>query len=212
MQRFGYHLRLDRAHLARLDDRRATGSDCSSELAANETGVAVPRRDEAGDTQRLHHHLGRADTTRKAIVLQNPSHIEEDICRVVSHETGTRDGCTILFDDCFQQFLPMRLHGGVHPPQQGDAFFLARAREGRKGAFGGSDSGACVLLVSEAHPADYLRRRRVVQVEQLGPMRCDEPAVDIDLVDEAHGTLSLRTVMNWEIGPCYWSDKVYNSA
>jgi hypothetical protein len=26
----------------------------------------------------------RADTTRKAIVLQNPSHIEQDVCRVVS--------------------------------------------------------------------------------------------------------------------------------
>jgi hypothetical protein len=33
-QRFGYHLRLDRAHLARLDDRRVTSRDCGSELAA----------------------------------------------------------------------------------------------------------------------------------------------------------------------------------
>ena len=194
MQRFGDDLRLDRAHLARLDDRRATGSDSGSELAANEAGVAVPGRDEAGDTQGLHHHLGHADAPRKAIALQNPDHIEQDIRRVVSHETGTRDGCAILFDDCFQQFLPTRFHGGVHPPQQGDAFGLARAREGREGALGGSDGGACVLLVSEAYPADYPRRRRIVQVEQLGPMRCDETAVDIDLVDEAHGTLSQRTV------------------
>jgi len=113
---------------------------------------------------------------------------------VVSHEAGTRDGCAILFDNCFQQVLPTRLHGGVHPPQQCDAFGLARAREGREGAHGGSDSSAGVLLVSEAHPTDDLRRRRVVQIEQLGPVRCDEAAVDIDLVDEAHGTLSQRTV------------------
>jgi hypothetical protein len=33
-----------------------------------------------------------------------------------------------------------------------------------------------------------------MQIEQLCPMRCDEAAVDIDLVDEAHGTLSQRTV------------------
>jgi hypothetical protein len=127
MQRFGYHLRLDRTHLARLDDCRATGRDCGRELAANEAGIAVPRRDEAGDTQGLHHHLGRADATRKAIILQNPGHIEQDICRVVSHEAGARDGCAILFDNCFQQVLPTRLDGGVHPPQQCDAFGLARA-------------------------------------------------------------------------------------
>jgi hypothetical protein len=37
-QRFRYHLRLDRAHLARLDDRRATGSEKSSAvLAINST-------------------------------------------------------------------------------------------------------------------------------------------------------------------------------
>src|SRR5712675_1812931 len=131
---------------------------------------------------------------------------------MVGHEAGARDGCPIFFDDCFQQFLPTRLDGGVHPPQQGDAFGLAGARKSREGAFGGSDSSACVLLVSEAHPADDLRRRRVVQVEQLRPMRCDEAAVDIDLVDEAHGTLSRRTVMNREIGHCYWLDKVYNLA
>src|SRR6202040_962971 len=52
---------------------------------------------------------------------------------------------------------------------------------------------------------------RVVQVEQLGPLRCDEAAVDIDPVDEAHSTLSQRT-MNLEIGHCCWPDKVYNSA
>jgi hypothetical protein len=130
---------------------------------------------------------------------------------VVSHEAGARDGCAILFDDCFQQFLPTRLHGGVHPPQQSDAFGLARAREGRERAFSGSDSGAGVLLVSEAHPTDYLRRRRVVQVEQLGPMRCDEPAVDIDLVDEAMALSPGERSMNREIGPCCWLDKVYNS-
>src|SRR5258708_7441770 len=82
MQRFGYHLRLDRTPPARLYDRRAPGSNSSSELAANEAGIAVPRRDEASDTQGLHHHLGRTDATRKAIILQDPGHIEEDICRV----------------------------------------------------------------------------------------------------------------------------------
>jgi hypothetical protein len=62
---------------------------------------------------------------------------------------------------CFQQVLATRLDGGVHPPQQGDAFGPTGARKGRERAFGGSDSGACVLFVSEAHPTDELCRRRV---------------------------------------------------
>jgi hypothetical protein len=104
-------------------------------------------------------------TRRKAIVLQNLGHIEQNICRMVGHEAGTRDRCAIFFDNCFQQLLPTRLHGSVHPPQQGDAFGLARARESREGAFGGSDSRACVLRVSEAHPTDDPCCRRIVQVE-----------------------------------------------
>jgi len=102
-------------------------------------------------------------------------------------------GCAIFFDDCFQQLLPMRLHSGVHPPQQGDCVsaLLVRAKAG-KARLAAATAVRCVSLVSEPHPTtdSPCAVAGFVKVEQLGPMRCGEAAVDIDLVDEAHGTLS----------------------
>jgi hypothetical protein len=186
VQRLGDDARLQRAHLARLDDGRATGRQRRRELAADEARIAVPWRDQSGDAERLHHDFRRTRFTHERIVFEHVGRFQQHIARVLRHPASPRHGRAVLFDDRLEKLIFFRDDSRVHALQHVDAFTWVRPRKRRKCALRRRDGMTRVFGVGQAHAADHLFGSRIEEIEKLAAVRRDERAVDIDSVDDLH--------------------------
>jgi len=186
MQRFGDDARLHRAHFARFDDRRATRRERRRQLAADKAGVAIPRRDQPGNAERLHHYFCRTRVTHERIVFEHLRRFQQHVARVSRHPAPARNRCAVFFDDGLEKLILFRDDGGVHALQHVDSFALVRPRECGKCALRRRNRLARIVLVCEAHAADNFFCRGIEEFEKLVAVRRDKRAADINLVDVMH--------------------------
>ena len=198
-QRFGDNLRLQSAHFARLDDRRAARRQRGRQFAADKPRIAVPRRNQPGHAERRHLHRCGTCWGDKLKRLKRLDGLSNHLCRIACHPRRARGGRAVLLNNRVQQRIMTGGNGGVHALQRGDAFLLCGLRPCRKRRFCGRDSAFSVNLIRQANLTHNLRRRRVVQIKPLGAVRGNKFAVNKDLFDGVHINLLrlCETSLSW---------------
>jgi hypothetical protein len=157
------NLRLQRAHLARLDHRRAAGRKSIGNLVADEPGIGVPGRNQPGHPDRLHDNFGISNRTNEAVGLQRLRRDEEGFRTIACGPPGSRHRCAILEDRRLFEIGGPRQHGVVQTAQQLKPFRLAGAGIRRQGALGRLDRPTGVFGVREPNLSNHLATRRIEQ-------------------------------------------------
>ena len=148
-------LRLDRAHLAGLDHDCASGGDGGCELAADESEIAVPRRDGGDHAERLQRDLRTADGLRE----NRRPQVSEPCRGTRCPRAGRRTPQSIAARRTPRSWRPRVARRARRPRRAaGGAWRCARPwRCGRKPAkarFAAATRGLRVEFVAQADPAD----------------------------------------------------------
>jgi len=81
------------------------------------------------------------------------------------HPGCSGDWCAVLQNDRIHEGVLPGLHRFVKTMQKGNSFRLGTSRPGWKGTFRRADGSARVMHITQPDAAEYLPRRRVVQIE-----------------------------------------------
>ena len=189
------HFRLHSAHLAGLDDDRASGSDCRRHFDRDRAGARIPWRKYAHHAGRLHHDLRCADSFDQIEIFEDFLEVQENVRREVVGALRTVLRCAVFHDRRLNELIHSLGHGVVQPLQELHPVFLATLRKGVEGLFRSTDGFSRVDFVCHGDLADNLVVGRVHKIDDLGSMGSDELTVDVGAIKSfywSRGCLSVH--------------------
>jgi len=135
MKGFHQHFRLHSAHLAWLDDDRASAAIAGATLIAIRAGARIPWRKYAHHASRLHHDLRFADSFDQVEIFEDFLEVQENVRREVVGALRTVLRCAVFHDRRFNELIHSLGHGVVQPLQMLHPIFLATLRKVLKASF-----------------------------------------------------------------------------